>query len=208
MGILIVPGVIAKSQEELDEMLDKVKGRIERIMLDVMDNKFVPNSSLEFDFIVPEGFEYEAHLMVSNPLEWIEDNHEKIDIAILQVETLENIGEAIEFVREKGLKVTLAQNPETKLEAILPYLKDIDNVLIMTVNPGSFCVEFLPKTLEKIRELRKIDKDIPIEVDGCMNPENARIAKEAGATVYASGSYVLKSSDVDGAIKKLKDAVK
>ncbi len=208
MGFLIVPGVIAKSQDELDGMLDKVVGKVERIMLDVMDNNFVPNSSLEFDFKVPQAFVYEAHLMVTNPLDWIADNGDKVDIAILQVETLEDIGEAIAFVKEKGLKVTLALNPDTGLDIILPFLDEIDAVLILTVNPGSFCVEFLPETLEKIKRLREIDKDIPIEVDGCMNPENAKLAKDAGATIYASGSYVLKSADPDTAIKKLKDAVK
>jgi len=208
MGFLIVPGVIAKNQDELDGMLDKVIGKVERIMLDVMDNKFVPNSSLEFDFKVPDSFEYEAHLMVTNPLEWVEKNYDKVDIAILQVETIEDVGNAISFVKEKGLKVTLALNPETGLDSILPYLTEVDTVLILTVNPGSFCVEFLPETLEKIRKLKAIDKDIQIEVDGCMNPENARVAKEAGATIYASGSYVLKSNDVDKAIKELEAAVR
>lgn len=208
MRVLIVPAVIAKGQDELDEMLDKVKGKVKRIMLDVMDNKFVPNSSLEFDFKVPMGFVYEAHLMVTNPLEWIADNRDKVDIAILQVETLEDIGGAIVFAKEKGLKVTLALNPDTGLDSILPFLDEIDAVLILTVNPGSFCVEFLPETLEKIKRLREIDKDISIEVDGCMNPENAKLAKEAGATIYASGSYVLKSADPEKAIKNLEDAVK
>ncbi len=208
MRVLIVPAVIAKGQDELDGMLDKVIGKVGRIMLDVMDNKFVPNSSLEFDFKVPMGFVYEAHLMVTNPLEWIADNGDKVDIAILQVETLEDIGGAVVFVKEKGLKVTLALNPDTGLDIILPFLDEIDAVLILTVNPGSFCVEFLPETLEKIRRLREIDKDISIEVDGCMNPENAKLAKEAGATIYASGSYVLKSADPEKAIKNLEDAVK
>lgn len=207
MGQLIVPGIIAKTQDELDEMLDKVKGKAKRIMLDVMDNKFVSNSSLEFDFKVPEGFEYEAHLMATNPLEWIEKNHDKVDIAILQAETIEDVGEAIAFVKEKGLKVTLALNPETGLDVVLPFLDEIDAVLILTVNPGSFCVEFLPETLEKIKKLREIDKKIPIEVDGCMNPENAKVAKEAGATIYASGSYVMKSGDPGKRIKELKEAV-
>jgi ribulose-phosphate 3-epimerase len=208
MKSLIVPAVITKSQKELDEMLEKVRGKVERVMLDVMDGKFVPNSSLEFDFQVPKGdFEYEAHLMTLNQMGWIEENAGKVDIVVMQVEALEDIGEAIALARSKGLNVTLALNPETKLDVILPYLDQIDAVLILTVNPGSFCVEFLPETLEKITQLRKIDANIPIEVDGCMNPINARVAKDAGATIFASGSFVIKSSDPAGAIKELKDAV-
>ncbi len=207
MKPLIVPGIIAKSQGELDEMIGRVKGKAGRIMLDVMDDKFVPNSSLEFDFNVPKGFEYEAHLMVNDQICWIEENAEKVDIVVMQVEALGNIGGAIELARERGLGVTLALNPETKLDVILPYLDQIDAVLILTVNPGSFCVEFLPETLEKIKRLRDIDKEIPIEVDGCMNPENARVAKDAGATIFASGSFVIKSSDPERAIKDLEEAV-
>jgi ribulose-phosphate 3-epimerase len=210
MKPIIVPGVIAKTQGELDEMLKKVEGTAKRIMLDVMDGEFVSNTSLDFDFKVPadSNFEYEAHLMTRTPLEWIEKNGNKVDIAVMQVETLEDIGKAIEVAKGKGLKVILALNPETGLDRILSYLDAIYAVLILTVNPGSFCVEFLPETLEKIKNLREIDKKIPIEVDGCMNQENARLAKDAGATIFASGSYVMKSDDPERAIKELEEAVK
>ncbi len=208
MKPLIVPAIIAKSQRELDEMLEKVKGKSARIMLDVMDKKFVANSSLEFDFIVPKGVEYEAHLMVNDQIRWIEENSAKVDIVIMQVEALFDIDEAIKLVKSNGRKVTLALNPETGLDTILPYLNYIDAVLIMTVNPGSFCVEFLPVTLTKIKKLREINNNLPIEVDGCMNPINAKVAKDAGATIFASGSYVIKSSNPAGAIKELKEAVR
>ncbi len=208
MKPLIVPAVIAKSQRELDEMLEKVRGKAERIMLDVMDGRFVSNSSLDFDFKVTKGaFEYEAHLMTVNQMGWIEENAGKVDIVVMQVEALGDIAEAIALARGKGLKVTLALNPETRLDVVLPFLDQIDGVLILTVNPGSFCVEFLPETIEKIKQLREIDSNIPIEVDGCMNPINAKVAKDAGATIFASGSYVIKSSDPAGAIEELEDAV-
>jgi len=208
MKPLIVPAVIAKSQKKLDEMLNHVRGKAQRIMLDVMDEKFVSNSSLDFDFQLPLGaFEYEAHLMVEDQIGWIEKNAGKVDIVVMQVEALSDVGAAIELAKKKGLRVTLALNPETGLDVILPHLNYIDSVLVMTVNPGSFCVEFLPETLEKIKMLREIDSDIPIEVDGCMNPSNAKVAKNAGATIFASGSYVIKSSAPAKAIKELEDAV-
>ena len=68
METLIVPAVIAKKQSELDEMLDKIKGKVKRVQLDIMDGEFVPNMSLDFDFELPSGFEYEAHLMLQKPL--------------------------------------------------------------------------------------------------------------------------------------------
>ncbi|MEE8401546.1 MAG: hypothetical protein V3R86_05290 [Candidatus Hydrothermarchaeaceae archaeon] len=207
METLIVPSVIAKTQEELDGALEKVKGKAKRIMIDIMDGKFVSNTSLNFDFNLSPDFEYEAHLMVNRPLDWIEKYASKVSIAVMQVETLDDIRKAIEFAKNRGLKVTLALNPETGLDVVLPYLREIDSVLILSVHPGSYCVEFLPETLEKIKELRKIDKIIPIEVDGCMNPKNTKLARGAGANIFASGSYIIKSDNVDNAIKELSLAV-
>ena len=69
MDLLIIPAIIAKTQSELDAMLDKVRGKCRRVMIDVMDGEFVPNTSLDFDFRLPTDFEYEAHYMVKNPLD-------------------------------------------------------------------------------------------------------------------------------------------
>ena len=88
MRSIIVPAIIAKEQSQIDSMLDKVKGKVERIMVDVMDDQFVPNTSLDFDFKLPTGFEYEAHLMVRNPLDWVRENGDKVDIVIIHIELL------------------------------------------------------------------------------------------------------------------------
>ena len=207
MDTLIVPAIIAKTQDELDEMLGKVRGKAERIMLDVMDGEFVPNTSLDFDFELPDDFEYEAHLMTVKPLDWVKENAEKVDIATLHVETLDDIVGAIGFVKSKGLKTILALKPETNLETVLSYLHEVHGVLILTVDPGRYGGKFLPAVLGKIEQLREISATISIEVDGGMNPTNARLARDAGANIFASGSYLFKSSDIDGAIKELEDAV-
>lgn len=205
MKTLIVPSAIAKSQKELDKMLEQVRGKATRIMLDIMDGRFVSNRSLDFDFKVPEGFEYEAHLMVQDPLAWVERNSGKVDIVIFHVETLTSVEEALKLARQRGLRSTLALNPETELDAVLPYLGEVEAVLIMTVKPGSFCVEFLPETLEKIRRLREISDEIPIEVDGCMNLYHVRLARDAGANIFDSGSHVMKSPDPGAAIRELEE---
>lgn len=207
MDPLIVPAIIAKTQGELDGMLEKVRGKVERIMLDVMDGEFVPNTSLDFDFKLPADFEYEAHLMVMNPLDWVEENAGKVDIAILHVETLVDIGGAIEYVQNKGLKVTLAIKPGTPLETVLPHLRVVHGILVLTVDPGRYGGKFLPEPLEKIRQLREMDATFSIEVDGGMNPKNARLASDSGANIFASGSYIFKSNDIDKAIKELEKAV-
>ena len=206
MESLVVPCIIANTQAELDEMVNKVIGKVKRINLDVMDGKFVSNTSLDFDFKVPPGPEYEAHLMVMNPLEWVKENAHKIDIAIIQVETLDNIGKAVEYVKNLNLKVSLALNPETPVDVVLPYVDQVDAFQVLTVHPGTFCIEFLPEPIEKIKRLREINDTIPIEADGCLNPEHIRLAKSAGANIFCSGSYIFKSDDVDKAIKELVEA--
>ena len=207
METLIVPAIIAKNQRELDGMLSKVRGKAQRIMIDVMDGEFVPNTSLDFDFKLQAGLEYEAHLMVENPLDWVRENADKANTAILHVETLDNLRSAIGYVENKGLEVTLALKPETKIDEVLPYLGEVQGILIMTVSPGKYGGKFLPETLEKVKKLRETDDTIPIEVDGGMNPRNARLARESGANIFASGSYIFKSDDIDKALKELKDAI-
>jgi ribulose-phosphate 3-epimerase len=186
MKTFIVPAVIAKTQIELDDMLNRVKKKVQRVQLDIMDGKFVPNTSLNFNFKLSTSFEYEAHLMINEPLGWVKENADKVDIVIMHVETLKDIGGAIDYVKKK-----------------------IDGLLVMTVEPGSYCIkkEFRPEPLKKIRRLRTIDKVIPIEVDGCMNPKNAKLARDAGANIFASGSYIFKSDNLDMAIKELENAV-
>lgn len=97
----------------------------------------------------------------------------------------------------------MALNPDMDVSAVEPYLDEIDSVLVMTVNPGKYGGRYTPEALSKVRRIREIDPEIPIEVDGGMNPENSRAAREAGATIIASGSYILKSDDVERAIKAL-----
>lgn len=188
-------------------MLDKVRGKAQRIMIDVMDGKFVPNTSLDFDFKLQDGLEYEAHLMVEKPLDWVKENADKANTAILHVETLDNLRSAIDYVENKGLEVTLALKPETKIDEVLPYLGEVQGILIMTVSPGKYGGKFLSETLEKVKKLRETDDTIPIEVDGGMNPRNARLARESGANIFASGSYIFKSDDIDKALKELKEAI-
>ncbi|MFC1487951.1 ribulose-phosphate 3-epimerase [Thermoproteota archaeon] len=209
MKPLIVPAIIAKSQNELEKMLQRVIGKVERVQLDIMDGDFVPNKSLDFDFEIPYDFEYEAHLMVKHPFKWIDKIVNKVDIITVHVESIKDIEKVIDYVTKEGRKINLALIPETKYPTVIDYMGIIDGILVMTVDPGSYCInkEFNLKTLQKIRQLREIDSTISIEVDGCMNPENARLTKNAGANIFTSGSYIFKSENVDRALKELKDAI-
>jgi ribulose-phosphate 3-epimerase len=210
MKTLVVPAIITNSQEELDRMLEVVKGRVKRVQLDIMDGNFVPNNSLLFDFKLPNYFEYEAHLMVEKPLKWVEKNGEKVDVITFHIETLMDVDKAIAYVKKKGKKVNLALIPTTDFDIVEKYLKKIDGILIMTVDPGSYCMNknFNPQPLKKIEAIREKDKEITIEVDGCMNPQNIKLTERSGANIFASGSYIFKNQNPEKAIKELEIAAR
>ncbi len=209
MKKVIIPAVIAKSQKELDGIFSKIKDSACLLQLDIMDSKFVPNSSLDFDFKLPQKkYKFEAHLMVEYPEKWIDENWEKVDIIIAHFESVKNPGEIIESVKKKEKKIAFALNPETDVEQIKKYLDDIDQVLIMTVHPGFYGSKFLPKTLNKVRWLRELRPDLDIEVDGGIKPGTIEEVSKAGANMFVSGSFIINSADIKESIKILENKIK
>ncbi len=204
---LVIPAMISGAQGDLDMQLNRIKGKVKRVQLDIMDGRFVPRTSLFFDFRLPPWFEYEAHLMVLKPLEWIDRHYRDVSIVIMHVETLGDIPPAIAHAKKKGLKVFLSMKPETGAGAVLPYVGKLDGVQVMTEDPGSYCKAFLSEPLKKIKEVKKISPTIPVEVDGCMDPKTIKLAKQYGANLFVSGSYIHNSNDAAAAIKELQDAV-
>jgi ribulose-phosphate 3-epimerase len=192
---MIIPSIIAKSQKELDERLKKVKS-FKTIHLDVMDGKFVKNRSLQFNFKLPKNKKFEAHLMIENPKKWIEKNKHKVNNIIVHYESKNNISEIL------TKKIGISINPRTKVEKIKPYLNIINKVLIMTVTPGKYGSKFLNSSIKKIKEIKKINPKIKIEVDGGINPKTI---KKIDADSYIVGSYLQNSGDIKKAIKELKN---
>ena len=202
----IIPAIIAKSQKELDERINKVKNISRVLHLDVMDGKFVKNKSLMFKFKIPRLKKYQAHLMVKNPRSWINKNWKKINTIIFHEEVFKkrkDVEELISFIKEKRRKVGLALNPKTDVEKISPYLNKIDLVLVMSVNPGKYGSAFLPKTLEKINQIKKINPSIKIEIDGGISDKTINGVCNAGGDIFISGSYLQKSQDSKKALKTL-----
>jgi len=204
---MIVPAVIARDQNELGELLSRLRGVASRVMLDFMDGEFVSGTSLQFDLHLPEGFSYEAHLMVRRPLSYLARLAGSVETVILHIETLDDVGRAIVSTRRAGFKVMLAISTGTPVEFVAPYLREIDGVLVMTVEPGKYGADFLPWTLDKVKTLKVMDGRMTIEVDGGMNPDNARAAREAGANIFASGSYIIRSQDLGRAFRELEEAI-
>lgn len=194
----ILPAIIAQNQNELTTMLKKIPFA-ENIMLDLMDGKFVASSSLDFPMRLPEGQQYQLHMMAVDPLERIKNLPPQVDTVIMHAEALDNIDEAIEATAKQGLKLFIALNPQTPVTAVEPYLEKLNGVLIMSVNPGQYGAKFLPEQLAKVRALREKSNKINIEVDGGMSDKTIGLAVAAGANMIASGSFIMKSQDPESA---------
>ena len=204
----IIPAIIAKTQDELDYLLEKLGDLVEIAQLDIMDNKFVPNTSLFFNFTLPKSsLKYEAHLMIENPEVWIEKNYHKVDTILIHYESCNNPKKIIADVKNRNKRVGFVLNPETPAKKIFDFIDDIDQVLIMTVKPGFYGSPFLPEMLNKIKELRDKKPNLDIEVDGGITDKTIGLVNNAGANMFVSGSYIMKSDNVSGSIDTLKKLI-
>jgi len=209
MNKKIIPAIIAKNQEELEEKIDKVKDKFDIIQLDIMDGKFVPNNSIDFNFQIPETkCNYEAHLMINNPKDWIENNYSKVDTILVHVESTDKYEKIINLVKNKKKNIGFVLNPETSIDVIKKYINQIDQILIMTVNPGFYGSPFLPEMIDKISILRKTAPKLNIEVDGGITDKTINLVDKAGANMFVSGSYIIKSKNIDIAINKLREIIR
>ncbi|MFX0000765.1 MAG: ribulose-phosphate 3-epimerase [Candidatus Hodarchaeota archaeon] len=204
---------IAVSVHAIDNFTpDIVKGLkdFDYIHVDVMDGKFVDNinNNLNVFRLLKETYNIPiiAHLMVIKPSDYIEKIIHDIDIFLFHFEIEDDIEKIIEKVRFYKKKVGLALNPETEISEILPYMKEIDLVLIMSVSPGWSGQKFIPKTTKKVYQLAEFKKkyNFLIDVDGGIDLTNAKLLKNAD--ILSSSSTILKAQDPNRVIKLLRES--
>tara|TARA_Y100000310_G_C20562564_1_gene753782 strand:+ start:139 stop:765 length:627 start_codon:yes stop_codon:yes gene_type:complete len=204
MKSLVIPAIISSNQKELNDRIEKITGCAKRLQLDVMDGKFVKNKSLQFKFKLPQTHTYEAHLMVTKPNVWVKRNLKLVQSVVIHIESIKKPQKIIEYIKSKNKKVGLAINPYTSIKKIEPYLELVDKILVMTVKPGKYGAKFEPKTLTKIKQLRKVDPKIIIQADGGITPKTILKLKQAGVSEFVVGSYLQQSINTKLALKQLK----
>ena len=180
--------------------------------VDVMDGKFVnnTNNNLNVFRILKETYEIPiiAHLMVINPFDYINKIVNFIDIFLFHFEINNKKTEILEEIKKNGKKVGFAINPDTDISKIIPYIEKLDIVLIMSVNPGWSGQKFIPKTINRVNILAEFKKkhNFMIDVDGGINPSNAKLLKNTD--ILTSSSAILKAKDPNRIIELLRGSDK
>ncbi|HOA11467.1 MAG: ribulose-phosphate 3-epimerase [Bacilli bacterium] len=216
--VYVAPSLLAADFKNLHrELLILQQNKVKYLHFDVMDGHFVPN--LSFGIPILEAlkphykFIYDVHLMVTNP-EFIAPKFVEAgaDIVTFHLEAMKTGNDVVTLIKElrlMGVKVGISIKPDTPVEDLAPILKDIDLVLVMSVEPGFGGQSFLRSALHKIEwldeERKKYKYNYLIEVDGGINAETGALCAEAGADILVAGSYLFGKEDINERIKGLRN---
>lgn len=207
-----------KKENAIRTMYNLETGKVDYFHIDVMDGKFVEKDTTEImkDYALTvshiSNLGLDVHLMVENIKEFVDEylmlEPKIITFHIEATKNEEEVMELIKYIKHNGSRVGIAISPETDIDKIEKYLEYVHLILVMTVEPGKGGQKLIPKTIEKVKELKQYMKenniDIDIEVDGGIGDITSKDAVEAGANILVVGSYLIFSEDISEAVRKIK----
>lgn len=212
----LAPSILAADFNRLGNQIQQIEQNgIELLHIDVMDGMFVPSISFGMPLIASIRKEsrlfFDVHLMVQEPARYIKEFVETgADSLTVHVEACSDVKETLQQIRAQNIKCGISINPETPVDAVLPYLEFADLVLAMTVRPGFGGQKLIPETLEKVRALTEIRKEkgfcYQIEVDGGVHLGNLQSVISAGVDIIVAGTAVF-SGDITENVKRVKEVI-
>lgn len=202
MNYVLSPSILAADFKVLGQEMKKTEENgAAYIHFDVMDGMFVPSISFGMPVLASihdatEQF-MDVHLMVQEPIRYVEAFQKAgADYVTVHLEACEDVKTTLDKIHACGMKAGLAVNPETDVKELVPYLEDVEMILIMSVCPGFGGQKFIPESLDKIREVRAMlnekNLETDIQADGGIYVENVREVLDAGANVIVAGSAVFR----------------
>lgn len=215
--IKLSPSILAADFANLGDNIKKIdEAGAPYVHVDIMDGAFVPSISMGMPVVksirkVTDKV-FDVHLMIEEPIRYLADFKDAgADIITVHEEACSDLSATIAKIRELGMQVGVSIKPGTPVEKIVPYLEDVDMILLMTVEPGFGGQKYIDAVTDKIVELRKIvterGLDIDIQVDGGVYTSNVRTVLDAGANVIVAGSAVFKD-DIKANVQEFLDIFK
>jgi len=210
--IRITPSILNADLDNLDSEISKISGVADLLHLDIMDNKFVPNLTWNFEaaeqIIRNSSLPVDAHLMIEDPdiqaPKYAEVGCKSVTV---HFEATTNLKQTLQSIRRAGARAAVGIKPKTDFSVLLEYRDLIDMILIMTVEPGFGGQKFMADMMEKVTKSHEFigDADIWLQVDGGISLETIEIARNAGADTFVAGSAVFKSPDPAAMVLQLKE---
>ncbi|OHY31078.1 ribulose-phosphate 3-epimerase [Streptococcus parauberis] len=213
----IAPSVLAADYANFASELKRIEETdAEYVHIDIMDGQFVPNISFGADVVASmrkhSKLVFDCHLMVVNPERYVDAYAQAgADIMTIHTESTQHIHGALQKIKAAGMKAGVVINPGTPVSALEPVLPLVDQVLIMTVNPGFGGQSFIPECLDKVKKVVDLRQaggySFDIEVDGGVDDKTIAACAQAGANVFVAGSYLFKADDLVRQVQTLRKAL-
>jgi ribulose-phosphate 3-epimerase len=202
----IIPAILTKSIDDFEQKMSALEGLTDWVQVDIMDGIFVPNTSLAIESAEPyrESFSIEAHLMVSNPLDYVKRCQQTgVKRVIFHIESTEDSAEVLRTITRMGMEGGIALNPETDASLIASISSLTKNVVLLGVHPGFQGQFFIVDTIQKIRRVKELFPMITVSVDGGVNKDTIASIASAGATNVIVGSALFETADIKNTFEHL-----